>query len=128
MTTHILDGAPRARGLNLPGLFWLALAVFSTLPLFWYGLAGLASAWSRPEFSHGPVIPCLSFYMFLRELKEVPPAERPVTDRWPGVLIIALALLIAVMGNLVQIADIVFYALIIWVAGLVLTASAGSAG
>ncbi len=121
MTTHILDGSPRARGLNLPGLFWLALAVFSTLPLFWYGLAGLASAWSRPEFSHGPVIPCLSFYMFLRELKEVPPAERPVTDRWPGVLVIALALLIAVMGNLVQIADIVFYALIIWVAGLVLT-------
>jgi exosortase D (VPLPA-CTERM-specific) len=121
VTTHILDGSPRARGLNLPGLFWLALAVFSTLPLFWYGLTGLASAWSRPEFSHGPVIPCLSFYMFLRELKEVPPAERPVTDRWPGVLVIALALLIAVMGNLVQIADIVFYALIVWVAGLVLT-------
>jgi hypothetical protein len=46
---------------NLPGLFWLALAVFSTLPLFWYGLTGLASAWSQPEFSHGPVIPVLSF-------------------------------------------------------------------
>jgi exosortase D (VPLPA-CTERM-specific) len=58
--------------------------------------------------------------MFLRELKEVPPAETPVTDRWPGVLVIGLALLVAVMGNLVQIADLVFYALIVWVAWLVL--------
>ncbi len=121
MTTQALKGSLRTRELNLAGLFWLALAVLSTLPIFWYGLSGLASAWARPEFSHGPVIPCLSFYMFLRELKEVPPAARPVTDRWPGVVVIALALVIAVMGNLVQIADIVFYALIVWVAGLVLT-------
>ncbi len=121
MTTQILDGSLRARGLNLPGLFWLTLAIVSTLPLFWYGLTGLATAWSRPEFSHGPVIPCLSFYMFLRELKDVPPNQRPVTDRWPGIAVIALALAIALLGNLVQITDIVFYALIVWVAGLILT-------
>ena len=59
MTTQVLDGSLRTRGLNLAGLFWLALAVLSTLPIFWYGLTGLASAWARPEFSHGPVIPCL---------------------------------------------------------------------
>jgi exosortase D (VPLPA-CTERM-specific) len=116
-----LDAALPGQGVNLRGLLWLALAVLSTLPLFWFGLSGLAAAWARPEYSHGPVIPVLSFYLFLRELKAVPPAGAPITDRWPGVLVIALALALALVGNLVQINDLVFYALIVWVGGLVLT-------
>jgi exosortase D (VPLPA-CTERM-specific) len=105
--------------LGLAGPAWLALAVLATLPLFGLGLRGLAEAWARPEFSHGPVIPVLSFYLFLHELKRVPPA--PAADRWPGVAFIALALALAVVGNLARIDDIVFYALIVWVWGLVLT-------
>jgi exosortase D (VPLPA-CTERM-specific) len=103
------------------GAAWLAFAVLATLPLFWFGLAGLAEAWSRPEFSHGPVIPCLSLYMFLREMKAVPPPAAPVGDRWPGVVVIVAALGLAALGNLVQIDHLVFYALILWVAGLVIT-------
>ncbi len=101
------------------GPAWLALAIVATLPLFGFGLRGLAEAWSQPEFSHGPVIPLLSFYLFLHELKKVPPAE--ASDRWPGVAFIALALGLALVGNLVRIDDIVFYALIVWTWGLVLT-------
>lgn len=103
------------------GLAWFVLAIVSTLPLFWFGLSGLAQEWSRPEFSHGPIIPLLSFYMFLREMKFVPPVTEPVTDRWKGVPVIGAGLILAVVGNLVQIDDLVFYALIIWVGGLVLT-------
>ncbi|CAN5651298.1 hypothetical protein BH23PSE1_BH23PSE1_04070 [soil metagenome] len=116
-------GRPFALGLPVgpAGLAWFAVAILSTLPLFWFGLAGLAEEWARPEYSHGPVIPLLSFYMFLREMKAVPPSARPVTDRWPGVAVIGAGLLLAVIGNLVQIDDLVFYALIIWVAGLILT-------
>jgi exosortase D (VPLPA-CTERM-specific) len=106
---------------GIAGPAWLALAVLGALPLFGFGLRGLAEAWARPEFSHGPVIPVLSFYLFLHALKAVPPASRPVTDRWPGVATIALALALALLGNLVRIPDIVFYALIVWVWGLVLT-------
>jgi exosortase D (VPLPA-CTERM-specific) len=102
------------------GPAWLAVAIVATLPLFWFGLVGLADAWSRPEFSHGPVIPLLSFYMFLREMKAVPPPAGPVADRWPGVGVILLALALAALGNLVRIDHLVFYALIVWVAGLVL--------
>jgi exosortase D (VPLPA-CTERM-specific) len=101
------------------GPAWLALAALAALPLFALGFRGLAEAWARPEFSHGPVIPVLSFYLFLHELKAVPPA--PATDRWPGVAVIAGALGLAVVGNLVRIPDIVFYALIVWVFGLILT-------
>ncbi len=113
--------APSARaGAPGVGAAWLAFAVVGTLPLFWYGLVGLADAWARPEFSHGPVIPVLSFYMFLREMKAVPPPAHPVADRWPGVGVILFALALAAVGNLVRIDHLVFYALIVWVAGLVL--------
>jgi exosortase D (VPLPA-CTERM-specific) len=121
-------GDPRSVSRLAPGLTpgiagaaWLLVAVLATLPLFRIGLAGLAEAWSRPEFSHGPVIPVLSFYMFLREMKAVPPPAAPVTDRWPGVAVIALALALAAAGNLVRIDHLVFYALIVWTGGIVLT-------
>ena len=83
-----------AAGWNPAGVFWLAVAVVATLPLFGFGLAGLAEAWTRPEYSHGPVIPLLSFYMFLHEMKAVPPlpAGAPAGNRWPGVAVIGLAL------------------------------------
>jgi hypothetical protein len=121
--------APSARaGAPGVGAAWLAFAIVGTLPLFWFGLAGLADAWARPEFSHGPVIPVLSFYMFLREMKAVPPTAQPVTDRWPGVGVILFALALAALGNLVRIDHLVFYALIVWVAGLVLVSGAGCSG
>ncbi len=115
-------GGLAAAGWSPLGLLWLAAAVLSALPLFGFGLAGLAAAWTRPEYSHGPVIPLLSFYMFLHEMKAVPPlpAGTPAGSRWPGVAVIGLALLMALAGNLVQINDLVFYALIVWVYGLVL--------
>ena len=112
--------APRGTGVAWAGVAWLVLAVVATLPLFRFGLAGLAEAWSKPEFSHGPVIPLLSFYLFLREMKAVPPPAGPVTDRWPGVIVIAAALALAAVGNLVRIDHLVFYALIVWTGGLVL--------
>ena len=113
---------------NPRGVFWFAVAVVAALPLFWLGFRGLAVEWTRPEYSHGPIIPILSFYMFLREAKAVPPPSAPVTDRWPGVALIVLALALAALGNLVRIDDIVFYALIIWVGGLILTGVGFSRG
>jgi exosortase D (VPLPA-CTERM-specific) len=113
-----LAGLP---AINAAGFFWFALAIVSTLPMFWFGLSELTRLWGRPEYSHGPIIPLLSFYMFLREMKFVPPATQPVTDRWIGVGVIVAALALATFGNLVQIDDFVFYALIVWIAGLLLT-------
>ena len=69
---------------NPAGLFWFAACVLGGLPLFWLGLTGLASEWARPEYSHGPIIPILSFYMYLREMRAVPPPVAPVTDRGPA--------------------------------------------
>jgi exosortase D (VPLPA-CTERM-specific) len=114
-------GVAPGLALDPAGLAWLALAVVSTLPLFRPGLTGLAAEWARPEYSHGPIIPVLSFYLFLREARAVPPADAPVPDRWPGVALIGAGLALALLGNLVRIDDLVFYALIVWTAGLILT-------
>ncbi len=107
---------------NRAGLVLFLAMLAAALPVFWLGFASLAAAWSTAEYSHGPLIPLISLYLFLRELRQAGPApagERP--ERRPGIAVILLGLTVAVMGNLVQIPDIVTYGLIVWVGGVVLT-------
>jgi exosortase len=84
------------------------------------GLDALLTAWSLPEYSHGPLIPILSGLLFLRQLKEVPPEPGPKRDRWVGVTVIFAAIAIGAAGKLANISDIVAYATILWVGGLLL--------
>lgn len=107
---------------NTSGLFWFLLLLAASVPLFWIGFVSLAQAWSTPEYSHGPLIPAISLYLFLRELREMPPMEADAPrKRWPGLLVLAFGLALAVFGNMARIPDIVTYAMIIWVGGVVLT-------
>ena len=116
---------PSAAGLRMRaplGTIWLAALVLVSLPVFWLGFVSLGAAWMTPEYSHGPLIPLISLYLFLRELRAAPPAPIGVRiNRAPGIAVIVLGLGIGIFGNLVQIPDIVTYAFIIWVAGVVLT-------
>ncbi|MEM7269363.1 MAG: VPLPA-CTERM-specific exosortase XrtD, partial [Pseudomonadota bacterium] len=73
-----------------------------------------------PEYSHGPLIPLISGYLFLRQMKQSPPHIGPVDDRWPGVAVLLLALAIALFGSIVQIQKIVALGIIIWVGGMIL--------
>ena len=107
---------------NIPGLAWFALLVLVSVPIFWIAFVSLGRAWLTPEYSHGPLIPAISLYLFLRELRNFPPVDpaAPV-NRVPGICVIVFALLFALFGNLVAIPDLVSYALIVWVGGVVLT-------
>lgn len=107
--------------INAAGLFWFTLLILGSVPIFWIGLVSLGQAWSTAEYSHGPLIPLVSLYLFLREMRRMPPPAANPTDRWPGVLVIAFGLVVAVLGNLTKIPDIVTYAMIIWIGGVVLT-------
>lgn len=107
---------------NRYGMLWFVLAVIASIPIFWSGFVSLGDAWLTPEYSHGPIIPLLSGYLFLRDMRRVPYPNQPVTDRWQGATITAIALAIAVLGNLVRIPDIVTYAFILWVGGMILLA------
>ncbi|MBE0454235.1 MAG: VPLPA-CTERM-specific exosortase XrtD [Roseovarius sp.] len=110
-----------ARPLNPAGLFWFMLLVLGSIPIFWIGFVSLAQAWSTAEYSHGPLIPLISLYLFLREMRRLPPPRPVVHDRAPGLIVITLALLVAIAGNLTRIPDIVTYGFILWVGGVVLT-------
>jgi len=111
----------RPASVNPLGLSLFVLLMLVSIPIFWIGFVSLGQAWSTPEYSHGPLIPIISLYLFLRELRDSDLPQPTVRDRWPGVLVIGLALLIAVFGNLTRIADIVTYAMILWTGGVVLT-------
>ncbi len=123
MATPTMNGLLTVRGSLAQigaGAGLMALNLVAAAFFFSYGIEALLRAWVTPEYSHGPVIPLLSAYMFLREMKSVPPAAGPVTDRGPGVALVIFALAMGLLGLLVQIPDIVTYALILWVGGTVL--------
>lgn len=115
---HLVQGLG---AVNPAGLFWFVVLVVSALPVYWIGFGSLVAAWSTPEYSHGPLIPLISLYLFLRELRHAPPLPpgTPV-NRWPGIALILFALVFGIFGNLVRIPDVVTYAFILWVGGVVL--------
>jgi exosortase len=111
----------RTHPLNLSGLGWFTLLILSAVPIFWIGFVSLGQSWMTAEYSYGPLIPLISTYLLLRELRENPsaPAGTPADHR-PGVALILFALVFGIFGNLVRIPDVVTYAFILWVAGVVL--------
>lgn len=109
-----------ARSYLTTGLLWLALAVLGAALFFWPGVTSLLEAWKQPEYSHGPLIPILSGFLFLRHLKHVPVHTGPVPDRWIGLWVVGLALLVGSFGRLIRIDDFVAYALILWTGGILL--------
>lgn len=120
------DAAP-GRGIGTAPLA-LALATLLALPLFWLGLRSLLEAWATPEYSHGPLIPAISLFLFLRELRAAPPRPHHEPLRWPGLLLGAGALLLALAGNRTAIPDLVTYAIILWVMAAVLIAMGWTRG
>ncbi len=106
---------------NPTGFAGICLLFIASIPIFWIGFKSLGAAWSTAEYSHGPLIPVISLYLFLRELRKSPMPAAQVSDRLPGIIVIGIALAIAFVGNLMQVADIVTYAFVMWVGGVVLT-------
>ena len=104
------------------------MLVLGALPIFWIGITSLGRAWATPEYSHGPLIPVISLYLFLREMRQSPPVSEGPRNRWPGIAVVIFALALALLGNLAQVPDIVTYAMIIWVGGIVLTVFGFSRG
>ncbi|MEM9580712.1 MAG: VPLPA-CTERM-specific exosortase XrtD [Pseudomonadota bacterium] len=102
------------------GTLWMLLAFVGAGWFFRDGLDALLYAWQKPEYSHGPLIPVLSLLLFLRQLKEVPENPGIVKDRWPGFAVVIVAMIFGGLGKLAHIPDIVAYATILWIGGILL--------
>ncbi len=103
-----------------PGLLLFCAIIVCAIPVYWFGLESLGRAWMTPEYSHGPLIPLISLYLFLRERKVAGPVSG-VRRSGPGLALIGFALALGVFGNLIAIPDVVTYALILWIGGVMLT-------
>ncbi len=104
---------------RIAGPFWFLLATVAAAIYFREGLNALLAAWATPEYSHGPIIPLLSAFMFLQELKSEPIRTGPA-NRWPGVALLLVAVALGALGKFSQIDDVVAYATILWVGGMLL--------
>jgi exosortase D (VPLPA-CTERM-specific) len=109
------------------GLLWIVLAIAGCVVFFWDGIASLFDAWSRPEYSHGPLIPIIAGFLLLRELKNRPPLADP-GSRIPGFIVTALGIFVGLLGNLTQIPYFITYGLIIAIAGLTLIVAGAKQG
>ncbi|MEP1612849.1 MAG: VPLPA-CTERM-specific exosortase XrtD [Roseobacter sp.] len=114
--------------LATPGMFWLMVTTLGAFLFFQEGIGALLEAWQLPEYSHGPLIPILSALLFLRQLKAVPENHGSADKRWIGLMVVMVALLFGLLGKLATISDIVAYALILWVGGLLLLSFGWSTG
>ena len=128
MTSYSASSSRSLAAWLTPGLFYLLIAVLGAIVFFAPGVDALLRAWSQPEYSHGPLIPILSALLFLRQLKQYPPDPGEKRDRWAGVMVILAALLMGALGRLANIDDIVAYATIIWVGGLLLVSFGWATG
>ena len=102
------------------GMFWLLVAVAGAGVFFIDGINALLEAWQLPEYSHGPLIPVLSAFLMLKQLRDYPINPDVHRNRWPGVILVAFSLVMGALGILAGIGDIVAYALILWIGGILL--------
>jgi exosortase D (VPLPA-CTERM-specific) len=108
-------------------VLWIALAVVGGVAFFWDGITSLLDAWSRPEYSHGPLIPIIAGYLLLREMRNRPASAAP-GSHVPGLAVMALGLVVGLLGNLTQIPYFITYGLIIVVGGLILLVAGAKRG
>jgi len=123
MTVHTSDSKVVSRtwgdGPLNSRLVWLVIAAVGMVVFFWDGIISLLDAWSRPEYSHGPLIPLIAGYLLLREFRSKP----LIADsgyRVPGFALLLFGLFVGLVGNLTQIPYLITYGFIIVIAGLIL--------
>lgn len=103
-------------------VLWLAVATAGAIAFYWDGLASLGVAWTRPEYSYGPLVPVITAYLTLEELRRRP--LRPdFGKRTVGIIVVLAALAIGLLGNVVKIPDIITYGFILYVGGIILLAA-----
>lgn len=98
---------------------WIIVASVGAAAFYWDGLISLGAAWSRPEYSYGPLVPLITLYMTLLEIHRHP-VKPDHGSRAVGIAVFVLALFVGLIGNLVEIPDIITYGFILYVGAFIL--------
>lgn len=102
---------------HIPGILLLGLTLSFALVFYWTGIQSLLSAWQRPEYSHGYIIPLIALLIALKRYEKADPSSTSKPNI--GALALVLAgILLGLFGNMAGIADIVTYGMLVAVAGI----------
>jgi exosortase D (VPLPA-CTERM-specific) len=102
-----------------------ALLLAGLVFVFQDGLLYMARTWSRPEYSHGYLIPLLALYLFLLRVPEL--AQPAPRGSWSGFVFVVVGLVGLVFGELSAIYTIVQYSFLLALFGLLVVAFGWSA-
>ena len=101
---------------------WVVGAVLAALlyAVFAVGIGELWRVWTeRPEYSYGPFIPCLTAFLIWQRRDRL---ERvPAVGSWFGPLLVALAVLLRLAGDLATSSILVEYGLVVAIFGIALS-------
>ena len=88
---------------------------------FQTGIVSLLDAWTKPEYSHGYIIPAIAAYIALVRSRDLQPTDTASKGKYFGVALLGFGLLLGAFGTLSAIPDIVTYGFIVAVAGLMVS-------
>jgi len=96
-----------------------ALALITGLGLVFHnGLSHMVQAWGSEEYSHGYLIPIICALLIWQRIPELQNIDR--TGSWFGFVLVGVAFIVALMGELATLYTIVEYAFLMTIFGLVL--------
>jgi exosortase D (VPLPA-CTERM-specific) len=84
------------------------------------GISSLLNAWTRPEYSHGYIIPFNALFLFLQRSSIKTVETKSNNGKLFGFGVSVVGVLTTVLGNLASIPDIITYGMLVTIAGLIL--------
>jgi exosortase D (VPLPA-CTERM-specific) len=96
---------------------WFVLGAAAIVVAFWHAISWLMNTWmTRPEFSHGPLMPLIAIFLFWQRRAEL--ARCAIAGSVAGVVLVAFAALVLMIGILGGAYTAQQYAMVLAVTGL----------
>jgi exosortase D (VPLPA-CTERM-specific) len=120
MTIQSASKPKQAGGFQVDaGFAYFVITAIGLALYFRDGILSLFAAWSKPEYSHGPLIPLVAGYLILRELRDNADTGNKGSEV-PGLLVVLFGLVVGLLGNVTQIPYFITYGLLIALGGMIL--------
>lgn len=78
---------------------WIGILTAIVVASYWNSLWALAGEWQQPEYSHGYLIPVFAAVLLWMR-REPFPDDIPASDRWWGVGLLTLGIVLRVLGTM----------------------------
>jgi exosortase len=118
-TEAVTSVQPQSRS-QLRGLAWQGIALFPLIAWLYAGVIPhlVRDWWNDPNFSHGFLVPLFSLFLVWQDRKRL--GEMPVRPAWFGLLVMAGAMVVLIVGTLGAELFLSRSSLIFLVAGLII--------